>query len=71
MIARLSPFRTRVVIEGTFWAEDIGVEDLPSRLRFYEWLGARSGGKYAHHYQPTIDALRAVTAEIKQGAAAQ
>lgn len=60
MKVALASCRSRVVIEGRFWAEDIPVEILPSRIRFYRWLSARARGRYAVHYADTLAGLVAV-----------
>lgn len=71
MIARLSPCRGFVEIRGQRWHDRFPVEKLPGWIRFNREMAARKGGKYAHCYRPTIEALEAVAAELRDGSTDQ
>lgn len=39
------------------WSERFPVDLLPSRIALYKDLAERKSGRYAKHYQPTLDVL--------------
>ncbi len=45
----------------------IKVDELPRWLRFYRKMRDREGGKYAKHYQPTVDVLEQAARDLEKG----
>lgn len=64
--AFLSADCQRVLIVGKVWRTEISVQDLPSQLSFYRGLAERKGGRYRHHYTPTIKALERVQERLRR-----
>lgn len=64
MTATLSDDGSHVTLKGRSWGETFPVSDLPRKLRLYEGLRDRKGGRYAAHYAPTVAALRRVSVEV-------
>ena len=71
MIARLSPCRQFVEMQGERWSERFAAEHLPARLRFYRGLRDRArpkgadSGPYHRFYARTVIALEQVAAELQ------
>lgn len=60
MIATLSDCGRRFTLSGASWSRDYPVAELPGRIAFYETLAARKGGRFALHFQETVQSMVAL-----------
>jgi hypothetical protein len=62
----LSADRTRIMFRRGKWIGDFDAPDLARKIKFYEALRDREGGKYADRFSPIVEALKGVQAKLRE-----